>query len=109
MQQKIPLLKIQESLHPEQDPRNRWQIFSAAPHRLMFFGGFAQIVLSLLWWSIELAGRYTAWWQPLPSSIFSAWIHAFLLICGTLPFFIFGFLLTTFPRWLKQAPIKRTV
>jgi len=80
----------------------RWPIFSAAPHRMMFFGGMLQIISTLLWWLIELLGR--AWGFPLPTIIASTWIHPFLMLYGIFPFFIFGFLMTTYPRWMR-API----
>lgn len=33
--------------------------------------------------------------------------HAFLMLYGLFPFFIFGFLNTTFPHWLDQEPLPR--
>ena len=39
---------------PAQQP-----VFSAAPHRMMFFAGAVQMVVVLLFWGTELVGRYT--------------------------------------------------
>ncbi|RKZ55638.1 MAG: NnrS family protein [Candidatus Parabeggiatoa sp. nov. 2] len=79
----------------------RWKIFSAAPHRMMFFGGMLQFILTIVWWLLELLGRYSDWWNVLPTPIASTWAHAFLMLYGLPAFFIFGFLMTTYPRWMK--------
>ncbi len=90
-------------------PQSRWRIFTAAPHRVMFFGGALQTVAAMLWWLADLAMRYgmTAHainWPVAPSAA-----HAYLLIYGLFPFFMFGFLMTTFPRWMagKEIPAHR--
>lgn len=105
--QKIPLAQIREA--PSQRPpdtRSRWQIFSAAPHRLMFFSGFVFMLLNLIWWSLELASRQWGF-APLPSPLPVSWAHAFLMIFGLFIFFIFGFLMTTYPRWMRGEEISR--
>lgn len=79
--------------------------FIAAPHRVMFFGGAVQTLLVMLWWMFELSTRYL-WpqyivaWPMLP-----AVIHSWLMLFGMLPFFFFGFLMTTFPRWMAGQEI----
>ena len=78
----------------------RWQTFSAAPHRMMFFGGILQFLLTITWWSLELLGRYTTGWISIQSVIPSTWVHPFLMFYGIFPFFVFGFLMTTYPRWM---------
>lgn len=84
-----------------------WNVFSAAPHRMMFFGGFVQIMLSLMFWWFELIYRYFLG-STLPTVIPSTWAHAFLLLFCTIPFFIFGFLMTTYPRWMNGTIIPVT-
>lgn len=37
--------------------------FFSAPHRVMFFSGSIQLILVLLFLSIELAGRFTSLWS----------------------------------------------
>lgn len=37
--------------------------FFSAPHRVMFFAGSIQLILVLLFLSIELAGRFTSLWS----------------------------------------------
>ncbi|MEW5903350.1 MAG: NnrS family protein [Pseudomonadota bacterium] len=88
-----------------------WKSFTAAPHRVMFFGGALQTLLAMSWWLFELVTRYllpqysVAW--PLPPVA----IHSWLLLFGMLPFFFFGFLMTTFPRWMAgdEIPAQRYV
>lgn len=89
----------------------RWRIFTAAPHRVMFFGGALQAVAAMLWWLVDLATRYgmpshAIDWPVAPSAA-----HAYLLIYGLFPFFMFGFLMTTFPRWMagKEISARRYV
>ena len=80
-------------------------VFFSAPHRIMFFAGSIQLILVLLFWSIELAGRFTSLWAPLPLSVPDTWVHVFLMIYGLYPFFMFGFLMTTYPKWLNTDPV----
>ncbi|MDX8380072.1 MAG: NnrS family protein [Gallionella sp.] len=81
--------------------------FTAAPHRVMFFGGALQSIAAMLWWLIELVtrdgvlGPVLRW--PIPP--FAA--HAYLMIYGLFPFFMFGFLLTVFPRWMNGREIAK--
>jgi len=88
-------------------PNSFWNTFSAAPHRLFFFSGAVQLILPLLLWSIELIGRYTSFWSPINTIIPSTWAHGFLMIYGLFIFFIAGFLLTVFPRWMNSKTIEK--
>jgi uncharacterized protein involved in response to NO len=86
----------------------RWQALSVAPHRLMFFCGSVALILSVLWWLVLLIGLYFNT-SLLPPLVFpAAWIHAFSMGYGLYGFFIFGFLMTTFPRWMNQPALTRT-
>lgn len=84
-----------------------WNTFSAAPHRLFFFTGAIQLILPVLVWSIELIGRYTSLWAPLEIIIPATWAHGMVMIYGLFINFIFGFLMTVFPRWMNGEPISR--
>jgi uncharacterized protein involved in response to NO len=84
-----------------------WNTFSAAPHRLFFFSGAIQLILPMLIWSIELTGRYTSLWTPLNTLIPSTWAHGFVMIYGVFIFFIMGFLMTVFPRWMNTQTIEK--
>jgi len=81
--------------------RSRWQVFTAAPHRVMFFAGIVQGIAALVWWLVDLLSRYAGWYAPIPWAVPAPWVHAFLTIYGFLPFFMFGFLMTAVPNWLK--------
>lgn len=79
-----------------------------APHRLMFFIGSSNLLLAMLWWALWLIG--TRWpalltmHQPQP---YAGWMHAFIMQYQMLPSFFFGFLLTTFPKWMGQPEFER--
>lgn len=75
------------------------QVFLAAPHRVMFFGGVTQLLLVLSLWSIELLlriGGGTTLFPALPSAIW----HPLLMVFGFFPFLILGFLMTALPKWV---------
>lgn len=84
-----------------------WGTFSSAPHRMFFFGGAVQSLLILTWWLIDLGGRYGGFYAPIAWSIPPTEAHAFLMIYGFFPFFMFGFLMTTYPRWMNGEEINR--
>ncbi len=84
-----------------------WRVFSAAPHRMFFLAGSAQIIFIMAWWAISLCGRYGV----LPAGtthLDPVWAHAFLMIYGLFPFFIFGFLTTVYPRWMNTPALPRS-
>lgn len=74
---------------------------AAAPHRLLFFVGAANVLAAMAWWTGWMAG-----FAPQPS-VPAGWMHAFVMQYQVLPAFIFGFLLTVFPRWMGQAEGSR--
>jgi uncharacterized protein involved in response to NO len=80
-------------------------VLFSVPHRVMFFAGSIQLVLTLLFWCIELVGRYTSLWSPLEMIIPGVWVHTFLMVYCLYPFLMFGFLMTTYPRWLNTCPV----
>ncbi|WP_297325486.1 NnrS family protein [Nitrosomonas sp.] len=79
---------------------------SAAPHRSLFLAGALQGVLTLLWWVFDLAGRYAIVGSATAWSIVPTWAHAFLMVYGFFPFFILGFLFTTYPNWMNSDKVK---
>lgn len=85
--------------------------FIVAPHRVMFFGGAVQTLLVMLWWLFELTTRYLLPQYSISWPLFPTVIHSWLLLFGMLPFFFFGFLMTTFPRWMagNEIPAQRYV
>ncbi|MFH2134134.1 MAG: NnrS family protein [Pseudomonadota bacterium] len=85
--------------------------FIAAPHRVMFFGGAVQTLLAMSWWLFELGTRYLLPQYSVSWPLFPTAAHIWLLLFGMLPFFFFGFLMTTFPRWMagNEIPVQRYV
>ncbi|MBB6189646.1 NnrS family protein [Rhodanobacter sp. MP7CTX1] len=82
-------------------------LLASAPHRLLFLGGSIAVLLSMAWWAVELTWMrfgMGSWPQP---SIPPGWAHAMLIQYGMFPLFMFGFLLTVFPRWLNQPALPR--
>lgn len=89
----------------------RLPVVFAAPHRPMFLAGTVQALAAMVFWSLELGGRYLGLW-PVP-----AWplllvfppsvLHALLLSCGVFPFFMFGFILTAGPRWQGAGELSQ--
>jgi len=74
------------------------RILAAAPYGLLFFVGASNVLLAMAWWSFWLIN---ARWQfvDMPQlDIPAGWLHAFIMQYQVLPSFIFGFLLTVFPR-----------
>jgi uncharacterized protein involved in response to NO len=79
-----------------------------APHRLFFFAAAVQILIASAWWTITLAARARGIPAALADGLDAARVHAFLMIYGFFPLFIFGFLFTAGPRWLDMpAPTRR--
>jgi len=77
-----------------------------APHRLMFFAGATNVMLAMIWWAAWMVSwRWPAVFVMPYSPVFPGWLHAFVMQYQMLPSFIFGFLLTTFPKWMKQPDV----
>lgn len=84
------------------DPR----LLAAAPHRLLFLAGAINVLLAMAWWTAWLVD---ARWQTglLPQSpLYGGWLHALIMQYQLLPPFMFGFLLTVFPRWMGFADLQ---
>lgn len=86
---------------------NFWTTFTATPHRVFFAGGVLQSVLVIAWWLVDLAGRYGGFYAPIAWSVAPPDAHAFLMLYGFFPFLIFGFLMTTYPRWMNGEEVER--
>jgi len=81
--------------------------FAEAPHRLMFFIGAANLLLAMAWWAAWLASaRWPGLAMPQPDP-YAGWVHAFVMQYQMLPSFFFGFLLTTFPKWMGLPDVDR--
>jgi uncharacterized protein involved in response to NO len=88
---------------------DRWKILTLAPHRLHFFCGMTSLLVASGWWAVHLAARYagTPIWA-LDLQVAPIWAHSFLMLFVVLPTFMFGFLFTTFPRWMNGPAVPRT-
>jgi uncharacterized protein involved in response to NO len=71
----------------------------------LFLAGTAQLLLSMAFWFAVLLSRTAGLAFP-GLAVPPAWAHALLAIFGLFPFFVFGFLLTVFPRWLGGPPVS---
>jgi uncharacterized protein involved in response to NO len=87
---------------PTLDPRQ----LLVAPHRLLFFVGASNVVLAMAWWAAWLGAARFGWAVP-SAGPYGGWLHAFVMQYQMLPSFIFGFLLTTFPRWMGLPDFDR--
>lgn len=87
----------------------RWQpMVFAAPHRLFFLLGTLQLIVSIVFWLVVLAGLYLRALPIVPLSVNATSMHLFLMLYGLFTFFVFGFLTTVFPRWLATTAIARS-
>lgn len=80
---------------------------AAAPHRLLFFVGASNVLLAMLWWTVWLASHRWGLLETPQVHPFAGWLHAFVMQYQMLPSFMFGFLLTTFPRWMGLPEFER--
>src|SRR6478752_780616 len=79
-----------------------------APHRLMFFIGAGNVLLAMAWWSAWLVS--TRWPDVLhlaQPAQYAGWLHATVMQYQVLASFVFGFLLTVFPRWMGLPDLPR--
>ncbi len=83
------------------------QQLANAPHRLMFFIGASNLLLAMLWWAAWLVSTRWQLFALAQPSPYAGWLHGFVMQYQMLPSFMFGFLLTTFPRWMGLADIPR--
>jgi uncharacterized protein involved in response to NO len=80
---------------------------AAAPHRLLFCVGATNVLLAMLWWAVWLIDarwRIFGFAQP---AVPAGWLHAMIMQYQMLPSFMFGFLLTVFPRWMNLPALTR--
>ena len=84
------------------------RLLAAAPHRPLFLAGTIAVMLSMGWWALELTWMrfgLADWPQPTIPPMYA---HGVLIQYGLFPLFMFGFLMTTFTRWLGRPDLPRT-
>lgn len=95
----IPLA-VQANAAPAGRASLHW--LAVAPHRYFFFLGMLGLTTASLWWLAQLWAR--ALGAPLALAVPPSWLHGWTMANGFLPFFMFGFLFTAGPKWLKVVP-----
>lgn len=87
-------------------PASTLRTIAEAPHRLLFLVGATNVLLAMMWWAWWLVAA--RWGVVVPQSpVPAGWMHAMVMQYHVLPAFIFGFLLTVFPRWMSLPPLGR--
>ncbi|MCD9087816.1 NnrS family protein [Stenotrophomonas sp. SY1] len=92
---------------PSSSPGMALRNLGRTPHRLMFFIGASNLLLAMAWWALWLI--HARWQQPsMPMpDVYPGWLHALVMVYLVFPSFIFGFLLTVFPRWMGLPELAR--
>ena len=85
-----------------------WSTYTAAAHRVMFLPGALQGVLVMLWWLLDLESRRSGGSGLGAGGLPGPALHAWSMLYGFFPFFIFGFLFTAAPNWLDGPAIPRS-
>ena len=80
---------------------------AAAPHRLLFFIGATNVLLSMAAWTLWLIDARWNVFDIAQPAVPAGWLHAIVMQYYVLPAFIFGFLLTVFPRWMGLPAFER--
>lgn len=87
---------------------NPWYVVTAAPHRFAFLCGLVSLLAASLWWGLHLLARYTGFpLFALDLAVAPIWAHSFLMLFTVFPTFFFGFLFTTYPRWMNGPLVPR--
>lgn len=99
----LPRMSLPPRRTTSLDPR----LLAAAPHRWLFFVGAINVLLAMAWWALWLVdARWQLGWLP-EAPLFAGWVHAIVMQYQLLPPFMFGFLLTVFPRWMGLPELQR--
>ena len=73
----------------------------------MFFIGALNVLAAMAWWTAWLADARWHLFGFAASPVPAGWAHAFVMQYQVLPPFMFGFLLTVFPRWMGLPELTR--
>ena len=85
-----------------------WLTLTAAAHRITFLPGTVMTIIAVLWWMADLHLRNVWGINLAPEALPAPLLHAWLMLYGLFPFFIFGFLFTAVPNWLNGKKISRS-
>lgn len=84
---------------------NQPAILLAAPHRLLFLVGSANLGLTATWWLIQLTSLHFGGPRLPQGDLPAALLHGPMMLYLVFPPFMLGFLLTVFPRWMGQSDL----
>jgi uncharacterized protein involved in response to NO len=84
----------------------RWRLLSAAPHRMFFATGMSWLLAWSGWWALMLAARAAglAGLEPARPALL---LHGAAMLYLAFTPFMYGFLLTVFPRWMPAPQPSR--
>lgn len=101
------LFLIQDNAISHESPSwsDRWRHFKSMPHHSMFMLGSIQAVLVMVWWLIDIGGRYAGWYAPVQWAVPAPWAHLYLMLYGLFLPYMLGFLMTTYPKWMAGIPV----
>jgi uncharacterized protein involved in response to NO len=77
----------------------------SVPHRLLFLVGAGNLLAAMSWWAAWLVAARWHWLDVPQPPMPAGWMHAVIMQYQVLPAFMFGFLLSAFPRWLGLPPL----
>lgn len=83
-------------------PQSTWAVWTSSPHRVMFLPGALQLIATIALVAWEVGGRSLGLWATPAWSVPPAWSHAYLMLFGLFPWFVFGFAMTAIPNWTNQ-------
>ncbi len=89
------------------DPAALARQLAAAPHRLLFFVGATNVLLAMAAWALWLVDARWDVFDVAQPVVPAGWLHAIVMQYYVLPAFMFGFLLTVFPRWMALPAFER--
>ena len=84
--------------------RSTWAVWTCAPHRVYFLPGALQLVAAMLFMGWDIGGRSLGLWPAPAWTVPPAWGHAWLMVFGLFPWFIFGFGFTAISNWTGVKP-----
>lgn len=88
--------------------QTRWRILTAAPHRMFFASGLAWLLVWSGWWAVLLGAR-AAGYAGLEPAAPALLLHGAAMLFLAFTPFMYGFLLTVFPRWMSAPEGPRPV
>lgn len=83
-----------------------WHVLTSAPHRMFFASGMAWLLAWSAWWALLLGAR-SAGFAGLEPDRPALLLHGAAMLFLAFTPFMYGFLLTVFPRWMSAPQAAR--